>query len=200
MKKLKQIIWFLFHHRIKVLFFWSTLATGVFIFLGIYLWYLNTKIDFNEIDLKSLNSKFDQYQLGYENFLYADHLHALENLRLNQIKGTIETELQKVKSEDSAEKLAKIEEIYSLYQTFLDKVQRNQGVSLSVTEATSKIDDWGKKLLNQEYDALNQEIASTNTALDTSYQGYLASLVPVTPTPTQPSPQPSNIPVSSEGY
>jgi len=200
MNKLKQLFWYLFHHRIKVLFFWSVLATGVFVFLGIYLWYLHNKINFNEIDIKSLNTKFEQYQLGYENFLFSDHLNTLENLKLNQVKGTIETELERVRGEDSAEKLAKIEEIYSLYQTFIDKTQRNQGVSISVTEMTDKIDDWGKKLLNQDYDALNQEIVSANSTLDSSYQGYLASLVPVV-IPTQPS-QPSQptIPVSTEGY
>ena len=185
--QIKRAFDYLFHHRIKIFALWSTLLTGVFIYLGIYLWYLHSQVTINELGLNEIRSQISRQELSYDNFLFADHLSQIENLKLNQVKDQFETEISKLKSEEKTEKLEKIETIFSLYQDFLAKVERNNGSNISTSEQTDKLDEWGRKLLSQDYDTLQTEITESIATIEKSYQTYLASLKPVIPAP-QPQP------------
>ena len=197
---LKSFWYFVFHHRIKLLYLWATLATFIIGSFFLYLWFLQNETKYLGTEIEIIKNKQESQELTYENFLFADHLSYLQNLQINSLKTQIESELTKLQSEESSETLSKIDNIYSKYQEFLAKVDRNNSAGLDTTVSTNKLDDWGRKLLDQDYDNLTSEITSTNETLESEYSTHLASLQPVvTPTPA-PTLTPTPTPAPAQGY
>jgi uncharacterized protein involved in tolerance to divalent cations len=151
-----------------------------------YLW--NNKVQL-ESQVNSLNSSYQQLQKNYQQSLDQDQIYQLEKIKLEESKRQVEEEYEKLKSDASKEKLAKIEEIFQLYQSAISKIDRNNKVKVDNTEVTGQLNDWGQKFLKQDFGSLKETITQANTNLDKKYQEYLASLPP--PEPPKPAPAPA---------
>ena len=184
------------HLFVSITTFWLTklllfvLFTTLLVISMYYLWGTSVVLQ-DQLDRETSESALLQDQ--YSHLFYDDHLKAIEIAALNESKASVEKEYEALKSDASKEKLVKIEEIYSLYTQTLQKIDRNGKVNINTTDAAAKVSEWGTKLLEQKLDELKASITETNSALDSSYQTYLASIAPppAPPTPAQPSPAPA---------
>ncbi len=138
----------------------------------------------------------DEAQLQYQRQLFETHLSEIQRQSLQSAKQQIEAEYQHLTSEDSVNRLAILEEIYSLYKTSLDKITRNRNRGLDTSATSSQISNWSSRLLNQQFKELRDSISQANQGLDDQYRAFLTSL----PTPTtKPSP-PKPAVKSAAGY
>lgn len=197
---MKKLLNFVFYHKIKIIYLWAILASGAFVFLAIYLWYLQSSIAIVDSKVTEIDNKLARTDLTYQDFLFRDHLGFIEQLNLNQVKTQIEKEYETLKATESGDTLTKLETIYTLYQETLSKIDRNSSKDLSISEVSDKLDEWGRKLLDKKYDELTTDIQGANNTLDDKYDTYLASLQPVVTTPT-PTPTPTPAPTqTAQGY
>lgn len=121
-----------------------------------------------------------QFKAKYDEVLYQDHLNVLQKLRIEESKKMLEEEYNKLRSGGIAEKTAKIDEVYKLYQDAISKISRNNSAGLDTTEVSNQFGAWGSKFLNQEFDILHTEISEAIKNMDSKYQEHLASLPPPT--------------------
>lgn len=159
-------------------------------FIVYRLYFLGAQVHTLETNYGSLTTDKDTLEQAYDTLLYEDHLSYLQRHAIEQSKSTIEQEYEKFKSEAEGERLAQIESVYSAYQDVVTLLERNSSSSLDTTGVNDKLDNWGTKFLNQEFDSLNQELATAKKDLEDQYTQYLASI----PTPTPTSIPPTSAP------
>ena len=138
----------------------------------------------NKVD--SLTNTTSNLSETLDKSVYNDHLALLEAQRLKNKANSLETELEALKAQPNNQNQVQINEVYTGYQNFNDKLARNVevGIDSSVNEDT--LNSWGRLVLEGEYGIVKTEIQEKNILLDTTYDEYLASLPPP--------------PTSGEGY
>ena len=139
--------------------------------------------------LTDINAKVENIVEQQENFtknyaeeLYEDHLSLQEKLALQGKVNLLEQDINELINKNENENYIKIQSISTQYEDFKKNLDRNQGLSISEDLAFDP-DQWGKLLLEENYDALEQEISEANVSLESDYKEYLASLPPP---PSQP--------------
>ncbi|MFC1756202.1 phosphodiester glycosidase family protein [Patescibacteria group bacterium] len=141
--------------------------------------------------ISGLKMSYSEVKDAQENFkqnlseeLFNEHLSLLEKQNLESQLTELEEELEDIKETPEGSFLSNVNEAYELYGDFEAKVTRNTNVKLDVEEATGKIDDFGQKIIDQEFDELKEAIEEENEKLDEAYDEYVASLPPPPPPPS----------------
>jgi len=142
-------------------------------------------------NIKSLEMNYSEVKKSQENFktnlsedLFNEHLALIEKQNLESELTDLEQELEAIKNTPEGSFLANVNEAYELYGDFEAKITRNKNAELDVEEVEQKIEDFGQKIIDQEFDELKVAIEEENKKLDQSYSEYLATLPPPPPPPS----------------
>ncbi len=134
---------------------------------------------------------YSEVKQAQENFkqnlseeLFNEHLSLLEKQNLESQLTELEEEIEDIKSTTEGGLVANINEVYEVYGDFEAKLARNQKAKLDVEEALGKMDDWGQKIIDQDFDDLKTIIEEENAKLDEAHKEYLATLPPPPPPPS----------------
>ncbi len=126
----------------------------------------------------------DNFKQNLSEELFNEHLALMQQQNLENDLTSLESELESLKSTPQGSLLANVSDVYDLFEDFQAKVKRNENAKLDVEEAVKKIDDWGQKIIDQDFENLLPEIEDEITKLDDTYQEYLATLPPPPPSPS----------------
>ncbi len=142
-------------------------------------------------NISSLKMSYSEVKEAQENFkqnlseeLFNEHLSLLEKQNLESQLSNLEAELETIKNTPEGSLVSNVNEAYELYGDYEAKIQRNENAKLDVGEALSKMDEFGQKIIDQEFDELKTIIEEENAKLDETYQEYLATLPPPPPPPS----------------
>ena len=141
--------------------------------------------------VQNLDSTVSEVTKTQENFkqnfsedLFNDHLALMQKSNLESQMAALESQFEELSDTKEGTVLSNVLEIYKSYDLFEKKVGRNSKVKLETEENTKKLEEWGSKLIEQDFDKLAEEIKEQNTELDGDYDEYLASLPPPPPAPS----------------
>ena len=142
----------------------------------------------SQTSISSLKMDYSEVKEAQENFkqnlseeLFNEHLSLLEKQNLENELSNLEGELAAIKETPDGGLTANINEVYELYGDYEAKVKRNENAKLKVDEATGKMESWGQKIIDQDFENLLAEIQEVSDKLDTDYKDYLATLPPPPP-------------------
>lgn len=141
--------------------------------------------------IQNLQMNYTEVKKSQENFktnlsedLFNEHLALLEKQNLESQLTDLEEELETIKNTPEGSFLDNVSQAYELYGDFEAKVTRNKNAKLDVDDATQKIEEFGQKIIDQEFDELKIAIEEENEKLDEGYNEYLATLPPPPPPPS----------------
>jgi exopolysaccharide biosynthesis protein len=183
------------HHFLRIFFNFTILCA---FFLAGYIIYYQYNL------IRTVTEQGEQrYQEAVkeqESMAFESHLSETERLKYEESIKALEVEYEKLKASDDKSVLFKVNETYRLYQDLLSKIERNSGVGIDTKESSDKMNEWGAKLLTQDFGTLTASLNEESKVLDNAYQKYLDSLPPPPPPPPPPDPTPTPQPVSAKGY
>lgn len=136
------------------------------------------RLELNYAEVKNLQQNFND---NLSDELFNEHLELQEKQSLENKLTNLETQLEDVKESQEGELYFNLTAAYDLYSDFEAKLARNSNAKLDTEEFLSKVEEWGDKLIKQEFETLEEEITQANKSLDEKYQEYLATLPPPPP-------------------
>ena len=137
-----------------------------------------------EMSYSEVKEEQDNFKQNLSEELFNEHLSLLEKQNLESKLTEVEQELEDFKETPEGSLISSVNEVYELYGDFEAKVKRNKDADQDVEEAEGKIEEFGQKIIDQEFDELKTAIEEENTKLDESYNEYLATLPPPPPPPS----------------
>lgn len=162
----------------------------IFLFIVVYapislLSYLTFK---SSRDFKKLEQNYAEVKKLQENFnhnlsdeLFNEHLALMDRKNLEDKLSILETQIEDIQESEEGELFFSLNEIYELYGDFEAKVARNSKVKIDTVEYEKKLEEWGPKLIEQDFESIVLEIQEANKSLDSAYDEYLATLPPPPP-------------------
>lgn len=166
----------------KTTLIWSITVTIITIagLVGITYLYLQNQ---------QLQAQAQQHDQAIASELEETNLTLVQNQTLTSQAQQLQATIDQLQSQQP-DHIKKLDQTYQSYQTLQDKLKRNQALGLTTQSITDKTTDWGKLLLDKQYDSLSQQLTQANNDLDKSYQDKQQEIAS-RPTP-QPTTKPSN--------
>ena len=140
---------------------------------GFYVYNMSSDVRQLKSELQALKDKNNELNQNLPEFLFSDHLAYMNSQSL-------EFQLANLQATMSGQ--PKVDNVYSLYNDFNQKLSRNTGVKIDVKTQQEYISRWAQMLLDKKYDDLETQITEANKVLDDDYKKYLAALPPPPPT------------------
>ena len=145
----------------------------------------------SQSEIDSLRLSYSEVKEAQNNFkqnlsedLFNEHLALQGKQNLENELAQLEEEIETIRESPEGSVVANITDVYELYGSFQAKLTRNENAKLDTEGKTDKLDDWGTRLINQEFEEVLTEISEANAELDETYDEYLATLPPPPPPPS----------------
>jgi len=146
----------------------------------------------SQSNISSLKMGYSEVKEAQDNFkqnlseeLFNEHLSLLEKQNLESELTNLEEELESIRETPEGGLIASINEVYESYEDYEAKIKRNENAKLDVKESLEKMEEWGQKIIDREFEDLLEKIEETNSKLDKVYAEYVASLPPPPPPPSK---------------
>lgn len=142
---------------------------------------VTTKVQNLDTSVFEISKSQENFKENFSEDLFNDHLSIMQKNILEDKLTLLEEQFEELSNTEEGATLANVLAIYELYESFEKKVDRNSKAKLDTEENSKKLDEWGKKLIDKEFEDLENEITEQNDKLDQAYDEYLATLPPPPP-------------------
>ncbi len=156
---------------LKFVFFFT-----LFILTFSSIFFLYRKIIYVEKSVGRISESQNSLKNSLEVSLYEDHIKLSEQANLRSETEGLKAQIEELSSIKENQDYQKIQEVFKSYDLFVSNLDRNMKVKIDTKEYDGKVALWGEMLIKKDFDALNNEIDSSNTSLDEAHEKYLASI------------------------
>ncbi len=152
------------------------LYTGFAGFLLINFLQLKSKSDNIENSINQIKNEQDNFKANFSEELYEEHLKLLDKRKTQNELDDLALKFEELSSTDQSAFTINVKEIYALYDDFLNKLKRNDGVKIDSSASKKAAESWGDLLIAQEFEEIETQLLSEISVLDASYKKYIDAL------------------------